>query len=449
MPLANPTIPDAVPAGVGPLAGDVPQGVPPESENTLRKPPPSDPFFRSVGDAAGGPVRAAAAQTPAAVPAGAGPVVLTPPAADRFAPPGPITNSYLAPPPGGDRYAPPPVTANVQEPGRFRADAASAMPNQVTATAAYSDHAIAPPPRDEIAPAQQQPPGMDNIASLEGTGQPGGRHLEGPQSPQLTIEKVAPREVQVGKPATFRISVRNTGQAVAGNVEVRDQIPRGTRLLDSAPPAARGPHGELVWTLGTIRPGEQSSVQLQLVPTAEGEIGSVATVHFDADASARTVATRPKLTVQTSGANRVLVGNQVTLSIVVSNPGTGVASGVVLEEHIPAGLQHPAGSELEYNVGDLHPGESRRLDLQLAASRPGAVTNVLAARGEGNLRTEDRFHLEVVAPQLDIAMTGPKHRYLERAATYQLAISNPGTAPAEQVELVAYLPSGLKFFERQ
>ena len=42
-------------------------------------------------------------------------------------------------------------------------------------------------------------------------------------------------------------------------------------------------------------------------------------------------------------------------------------------------------------------------------------------------------------------MSGPKHRYLERQATYQVAISNPGTAPAQQVELVAYLPSGLKF----
>ena len=51
----------------------------------------------------------------------------------------------------------------------------------------------------------------------------------------------------------------------------------------------------------------------------------------------------------------------------------------------------------------------------------------------------------MIPPQLDIAMTGPKRRYLERPATYQLAVSNPGTAPAQQVELVAYLPSGMKF----
>jgi len=57
-----------------------------------------------------------------------------------------------------------------------------------------------------------------------------------------------------------------------------------------------------------------------------------------------------------------------------------VATGVVLDERIPPGLQHPAGAELEYEVGDLKPGESRRLDLALVANRPGPTTNLLTAR---------------------------------------------------------------------
>ena len=72
-------------------------------------------------------------------------------------------------------------------------------------------------------------------------------------------------------------------------------------------------------------------MEMQLMPTAEGEIGSVATVHFGADASARTVATRPQLAVETTAPSQVLIGEQVTLSITVSNPGTGVATDVVLE----------------------------------------------------------------------------------------------------------------------
>ena len=153
--------------------------------------------------------------------------------------------------------------------------------------------------------------------------------------------------------------------------------------MGSTPPASRGPHGGLVWTLGTIGPGQEASVEMQVLPLAEGEMGSVATVRFDADATARTVATQPKLAVQTSGANRVLIGDRATLSITVSNPGTGVAAGVVIEERIPQGFQHPAGSELEYNVGDLRPGESRKLQLQLTAVQPGQTVNVLAARGAG------------------------------------------------------------------
>ena len=279
----------------------------------------------------------------------------------------------------------------------------------------------------------------------EGTGQPGDQQLEGVQSPQLTIQKSGPKEIQVGKPAAFRVTVRNTGPVAASEVEVRDQVPRGTRLLGTTPEAKRGTRGELIWTLGTIRPGEEAVVEMQLMPTAEGEIGSVATVHFGADASARSIATRPQLAIETAAPAKVLIGEQMTLSIVISNPGTGIATGVVLEERIPPGLQHPAGNELEYQVGDLKPGESRRLDLPLVANRPGPLTNVLVARGDGNLRAEDKRNLEVIAPLLDVAVEGPKRRYLERQATYQFSVTNPGTAPAKQVELVAQLPAGLKF----
>jgi uncharacterized repeat protein (TIGR01451 family) len=279
----------------------------------------------------------------------------------------------------------------------------------------------------------------------EGGGRPGAAHLEGVQSPQLMIQKTAPKEVQVGRPAVFRVTVRNTGSAPACQVEIHDQVPRGARLVDTTPKARRGVNGELIWTLGTIPPGQESFVEMQIMPTAEGEIGSVATVHFGADASARTIATRPQLVLETALPETVLIGDQVVLGIVISNHGTGVAAGVVLEERIPPGLAHPAGKELEYAVGDLKPGESRRLELPLVADQAGKAVNLLVARGEGNLRVEDKRAVDVLAPKLDVALEGPKRRFLERQATYQLLVHNPGTASARKVELAAYLPEGLKF----
>ena len=279
----------------------------------------------------------------------------------------------------------------------------------------------------------------------QGTGTPGEAQLEGPQSPQLTIQKVAPPQIQVGKTVKFQVKVKNTGAAVAQNVEIRDQVPRGTELRATTPQASRGVGGELVWSLGALRPGEESSVEMEVMPIAQGEIGSVATVTFNAAASAKSIATKPELAIQASAPRQVLLGQQVVLSITITNPGTGVATNVVVEEHVPAGLQHPAGAELQYEVGSLKPNESRKIELRLVATQAGPISNVLTARGANNLHTEDRVDLEVLAPKLELTLDGPKRRYLEREAVYTVMVSNPGTASAHQVELVAHLPTGLKF----
>jgi uncharacterized repeat protein (TIGR01451 family) len=338
-----------------------------------------------------------------------------------------------------ERPAPGPAltsTAAEQEPAPFTADP-FAMPANPTRAIKDDGHRVRAPANINTT--------ADLASEGDGTGQPGAKQLEGVQSPQLTIQKLAPKEIQVGRPTAFRVVVRNIGQIPACAVEVRDLVPKGTQLLGTKPQAGRGAQGEVVWSLGTIRPGEESAVEMQLMPNAEGEIGSVASVHFGADASARTVATRPQLAVETTGPQKVLIGEQVVLSITISNPGSGVATGIVLEEHIPPGLSHPAGAELEYPVGELKPGEKRKLDLPLVANRPGAITNHLSVRGDGNLRADHKLDLEVLAPLLDVALEGPKRRYLERQATYTLSVANPGTAPAKQVELIASLPPGLKF----
>ncbi len=429
---ANPLRPASVqPTAAPPAASDIPDADPGLSR------PTADPF--GLGNRY--PAKPASAEEPASGGPALVPVNTVRPADDRYAAPPAQPRSDER---GGDRYsAAPPANippmnaaADGREPPLFRADPSAEPANPAPLAQRDPSPLLMSPQRG----FSDQP-----AMSAEGAGQPGDPRLEGPQSPQLTIQKKAPKEIQVGKPATFSVLVRNVGQVPACDVEISDQVPRGTRLLETRPQAKRGTRGELVWSLGTIRPGEESVVEMSLMPTAEGEIGSVATVHFAADAAARCVATRPQLAVETTVPSKVMIGEQVMLSIVVSNPGTGVATGVVLEERIPPGLRHPAGSELEYTVGDLKPGESRKLDLPLVADKAGPVVNMLTARGDGSLRVENKRQLEVVAPQLDVALEGPKRRYLERQATYQLSVANPGTAAAQNVELVASLPAGLKF----
>ena len=286
-----------------------------------------------------------------------------------------------------------------------------------------------------------------SVQDSEGTGRPGAQALEGMQIPTLSVQKIMPAEVQVGKTASFKIEVRNIGQVTAHEVMLSDEVPQGARLVAANPPATQASSGQMTWSLGSLRPGDESIVEIQFVPTREGELGSVATLHFAASASARTLATQPQLTLDVRTESRSMIGEQVVVQIDVKNVGSGQARNVVVDQPLPQGLQHPAGQALEYEVGDLAPGESRQIELVLDATQPGQTANLMQLRCEGEVHAEQAWNLEVVAPALQVAIEGSKRRFLEREATYTIAVANPGTAPARDIELVTYLPRGMKFVE--
>lgn len=308
------------------------------------------------------------------------------------------------------------------------------------------------PPKVAALPANADPRdargGRGNpAAAQEGTGTPGEAVLEGPQAPSIAIQKFAPPEIQVGKPAQFAVKIKNVGRVAAEHVAIRDVVPKGTRLIDTTPAAAETAGSEIIWELGTLDPNEEKTVSMQVMPLEEGEVGSVAQVTFAAQASVRTRATRPELVLEHSAPRKILAGGQVTFSIKISNPGTGAATGVIIEENVPEGLSHPAGRELEFEVGTLNPGQTRELELTLNADAAGTIENVLVCRADANLVAEHRVSLEVTAPQLELALKGPSRRYLERPATFEIMIANPGTASATDVEMVAHLPQGMEFRE--
>ena len=284
-------------------------------------------------------------------------------------------------------------------------------------------------------------PGLTNTP---GTGRPGERLLEGVQNPSVTIQKLAPEEIQVGKRCTFAIRVQNTGQRTAQNVKIHDEVPLGTELAGTAPRASVS-GSQLVWDIGTLSVGEERTVEVELIPTEEGELGSVATVTIATQASAKARCTKPELALRLSCKPQVHAGQQHLVQIEVTNPGSGVATGVMLLETVPKGVSHEAGPALEFEVGTLRPGESRRLELVLSAEEAGKISNVMTARADASLQVQGSCEFEIIAPELQLSVEGPKVRYLERPATYHVTINNPGTAAAKEVQLITQLPKGLQF----
>ena len=146
---------------------------------------------------------------------------------------------------------------------------------------------------------------------------------------------------------------------------------------------------------------------MQLMPKAEGDIGSVATVTYSAQASVKTHCTMPQLAIRMTAPSEVMIGKQQHVKIEIRNPGSGDATGVMLFENVPPNVKHAAGPTLEFEIGTLHAGETRELDLVLTAEKAGKVVNTLTARADGNLQVQQQVDFEVIAPALTVARGRP------------------------------------------
>jgi uncharacterized repeat protein (TIGR01451 family) len=471
---------EPVPGTVMPVAADIPADpepatypadlAPPTESHSTDLPPapssamPATPEVSTTGQNAPSPENLPedAGDLAAVEPASSSPVA-TAPIAPAPTHPAMAAAFGAAPPPFSGPAPPlpmppqPPARAFMPPPAAQPAAAMPPMPPPVATTAASGSPFAAAPavlPGDLAAANSEQPPSPAETPGQPrptGQGRPGPMQLEGVQTPQVSVEKRGPREISVGKPARYEIVVRNVGSATAHEVILRDAIPHGTALVATTPPAspvtpASGDaDGALLWSLGTLPPGGQAAVTMEVMPQVEGEVGSVASVSFRTDASVRSRATKPDLRIECTPPEPVLIGRDVQVTVTVTNPGTGVATGVVLEGFLPENVSHRSGRELEFDVGQLRPGESRTIDLVLGTRGPGVHAARLAARADGGVEVIHQLPIEVTAPTLEIAIDMPLRRFLQRPATCTVAMTNAGTAPARAVELAAQIPPGMKF----
>ena len=321
------------------------------------------------------------------------------------------------------------------------------------------------PFENDNSPSTRRP--VDNISSRLGNGSPnlptnsssltknspGDRQLDGIQAAAITVEKLSPREIQVNQTANFEIVIKNVGRSNAEDVHVFDSIPTGTEFEGASPKPTRiSPDQTVEWNLGQLRPGQEKRIKLQLKPIQPGEIGSVAQVTFAAQASMRTLVTKPILEIVHQTNPTHLIGDNVILDVVVTNKGDGAAKNVMIQQDVPPQLDFPDGLPgasrgIEYEIGTLMPGKSRRVKLALKAKDIGKIQNVMFASADGGLRAQHLLPIEVVSPNLVVRSEGATKGFLKRDVTHQFSVANRGTAKATNVELIARLPRGLRFIQ--
>ncbi len=189
--------------------------------------------------------------------------------------------------------------------------------------------------------------------------------------PVLVIEQSMPATIDMGASFTIEIVVRNPGSGVVQDVEVIDTLPAGCGFV-TATPSAEHSGDRLRWHLGQMRGGERQILRLVLerLPGEEWTTDNVAEATFRGSI-------RSTFTPQVRGSRlrvhavteETFFGQPASLSITVQNTGSTEMRDVILNTLLSEGLTHPQGNDLEASLGQMAPGESRTISLEIAATR--------------------------------------------------------------------------------
>ncbi len=254
-------------------------------------------------------------------------------------------------------------------------------------------------------------------------------------SSAVLVEKMIPSTVNAGGSMEYVLNVTNlTDNLILKDVTIVDTLDAGFQYSGSEP-AASVAGGTASWTIASLAPGDSQKI---VVNGTAGDVSGLefcATVDYTPVLCVDTIVQKPGLEITKTGPDTTLICDPIEYTIVVSNPGTGVATNVQVVDALPTGLTTTDGSSTaSFEVASLEPGQSREFNVTAKAGQTGTYANVATATsGEGLSVQSGTVSTRVTQPVLTINLSAPDKVFLGGKITYTTVVSNIGDAAAENV----------------
>lgn len=288
----------------------------------------------------------------------------------------------------------------------------------------------------------------------------------------VTVVKTAtPAAINRGHQSTFTLTVTNLGPSVARDVELEDPLPSGLEFVSVSDARCTELSGTIRCAFGDLPVNTPISFQIVVRGTLEGEWRNVAEVRTttpeptthepNRDDAAVVVGPVADLGVEKSGPATVAAGGRITWDLTVTNHGDDPATGVVLTDTLPQGVEFVSASPgctlsdrtVSCDIGPLAVGE--RQTRQITANAPIAVAsttlvNAVVVSGdqpdENPANDRDEATTEVgPSSDLGIVKSGPATAAAGGSVAWTLLVTNHGPSAATGVVVADALPEGVAF----
>lgn len=267
----------------------------------------------------------------------------------------------------------------------------------------------------------------------------------------------------VTDPITYLVSVANTnvsmpGVGTATGVTLDIELPNDVMILYYATGqgTVRQSGNRLIASFPTLPVGTPAAVLVIVQPTQAGTTSITATAsanEADANPADNTqTLTLPVLAatdlslVMSADTTQVLAGQKVTFNLRAENKGPSAASGVVVVNDLPAGLEFSdafssqgtvshSGQQVTVNLGDLAFGEVASITIEAIARATANVTNTASISSDiaDQDTTNNTAIVDLTLDPADIGIevtTSPANPALGETLSYVVTVTNDGPATA-------------------
>jgi uncharacterized repeat protein (TIGR01451 family) len=262
----------------------------------------------------------------------------------------------------------------------------------------------------------------------------------------VVLETVCPESVVFGQEFRYELIVKNIGNVASSGVRVDDELPPSAKYIGSDPPAEMN-GDRLTWMIGGLDAGAEKRIAIRVKPIEEGDVRSRATVTFATSVDAKTKVTRPRVSVSVTGTEISRAGDETVFQIKVGNNGSGPAQRMLLTAKLSDGLLHPQGMVIEAELANLPPGEIKTIPLKVSAAKAGLQWCQITVAAEGSPDATGKASVNVVEPLLQVTQSGPVKCHVRAEPSYEITLSNPGTAQTDPISLYSVLPESFEFVQ--
>lgn len=281
---------------------------------------------------------------------------------------------------------------------------------------------------------------------------------------RLRVEMRGPKQAAVGESVTFDIVIINDGNVPAIDLVLVDTFDEGFvydyQPRPDAPPMPSTEPIELfkerVPALARLGPGQRQSYPLMLRGTRAGLLRNQVTVMAEGGLEARADVSvefqRAALAVSVIGPHDRFEGQPAEFNITVTNTGDALLRDVRLTDYVPDEMSYLSagqmgfiqGDRVEWNLGDLAPGQTVRAWVELNADQVVEQTvNRVTATSEGALPSQAEAVLQIRARPfgLDTYMFDLEDMVsVGDEITYEIRVTNRGGEAARRVTIQAKAP---------